>query len=214
MTDKKNIYQRLHNVMKEVKGVNKGATVDMPKFNTKYKYVTHDAVSKALHDPLVNNGIVLMTSVTDIQQDGNRTSITLVMSFVNIDHPEDRVSVSFPGYGIDGQDKGVGKAISYAFKYGLLKTFCLETGDDVEKDNIDYVSPEEQKRIESAKNQESLAQFLMKYDDATSRDMEKYVKQVHEKYEIPYQEIISKYNENPDNFMEKFLKWKEPFVSK
>jgi hypothetical protein len=34
------------------------------------------------------------------------------------------------GYGIDDQDKGAGKAMSYAVKYALLKTLGLETGDD------------------------------------------------------------------------------------
>ena len=210
MTDKKNIYQRLHSVMQEVKGVNKGSQ----KVNNQYRFTSHDAVAKALHDPLVNNGIVLMTSVTDIKQDGNRTSITLVMSFVNIDQPEDRVSVSFPGYGIDPQDKGVGKAISYAFKYGLLKTFCLETGDDVEKDNIDYVSPEELKKKDKVKDEEILESFMAKFDDATSGDMQEYIKLVHENHGIPYQEIVSRYNENPDSFEEKFNKWKEQSISK
>lgn len=210
MTDKKNIYQRLHNVMQEVKGVNKGSA----KVNGQYKFVSHDAVAKALHDPLVNNGIMLMTSVNDIKQDGNRTSVMLVMSFVNIDDPEDKVSVGFPGYGIDPQDKGVGKAISYAFKYGLLKTFCLETGDDVEKDNIDYVSPEDLKRRESQKDEEVLEKFLTKFEGAESQLMSEYVKQVHEKYEIPYQEIIRKYNESPENFEEKYSKWKEQSISK
>jgi hypothetical protein len=47
--------------------------------------------------------------------------------------------VSFFGYGIDNQDKGPGKAMSYAVKYAMLKTFCLETGDDPEKDDIPHL---------------------------------------------------------------------------
>ena len=38
------------------------------------------------------------------------------------------------GYGIDNGEKGPGKAVSYAVKYALLKTFCLETGDDPDRD--------------------------------------------------------------------------------
>jgi hypothetical protein len=34
------------------------------------------------------------------------------------------------GYGVDPQDKGPGKAISYGVKYALLKVLGLETGDD------------------------------------------------------------------------------------
>ena len=36
-----------------------------------------------------------------------------------------------------------------------------------------------------------------------------YVKQVHEKYEIPYEEIVRKYHIDPKGFEEKFNKWKE-----
>jgi hypothetical protein len=45
------------------------------------------------------------------------------------------------GYGVDPQDKGPGKAISYGVKYALLKVLGLETGDDpdtVQDDRADY----------------------------------------------------------------------------
>jgi len=42
------------------------------------------------------------------------------------------------GYGIDPQDKGPGKAMSYGVKYGLLKALGLETGDDPERDSIEH----------------------------------------------------------------------------
>lgn len=132
--DQKNIYQRLRDVMLEVKGINK----ESKKVNNQYTFVSHDAVARALHDPLAKNGIMMVPTVTELRQEGNRTVAKIDVSFVNIDNPEDRISVTYWGYGIDNQDKGIGKAISYAVKYCLLKTFCLETGDDVEKDNIDY----------------------------------------------------------------------------
>lgn len=132
--EKKNLYQRLRDVMIEVKGINKENT----KVNNQYKFVSHDAVAKALHDPLARNGIVMIPSISELTQDGNRTVAKVDVKFVNVDDPGDNMIVSYYGYGIDSQDKGVGKAISYAVKYCLLKTFCLETGDDVEKDNIDH----------------------------------------------------------------------------
>ncbi len=133
---KKNIYQRLSAVMSEVKGINKGPK----KVNGQYSFVSHDAVAAALHDPFVKHGIMLCTSVEEMNQDGNRTSVKLKCTFVNIDDPKEFVVVWARGYGICSQDKGPGKAISYAFKYCLLKMFCLETGDDVENDNIDHVT--------------------------------------------------------------------------
>lgn len=132
--ESKNIYQRLNAIMIDVRAVNK----QDKKVNNQYKFVSHDSVSKVLHDPLANHGVMMIPTITDLQQDGNRTAVQMEIAFVNIDKPEDRLCVNYWGYGIDQQDKGIGKAVSYAVKYCLLKTFCLETGDDVEKDNVDY----------------------------------------------------------------------------
>lgn len=129
-----NIYQKINAVMEEVEAIQK----EDKKVNNQYRFVSHDAVAKALHRPLTKHGIVTIPTVADIKQEGNRTEIKLDVTFINCENPEDKFTVSFPGYGIDPSDKGIGKAISYAFKYCLLKTFCLETGDDVEKDDIKY----------------------------------------------------------------------------
>jgi len=131
---KPNIFQRINAVMFEVYYVQK-----QPKERNKmYSFVSHDSVAKALHGPMAHNGIAMIPTVKEIKQDGNRTVVKVSIDFVNIDEPMDRVTVEYWGYGIDQQDKGIGKAISYAVKYALLKVFCLETGDDIERDSIDY----------------------------------------------------------------------------
>ena len=143
-----NIYQRLNRVMEEVKYIQKGDK----RVNNQYRYVSHDQVSSALHEPLTRNGIMVIPNVLDMTQDGNRTTAKVEISFVNIDNPQEKFSVVYVGYGIDQGDKGPGKAISYACKYALLKTFCLETGDDPDHDqNVKFskgVSKEEIKSLE------------------------------------------------------------------
>jgi len=48
------------------------------------------------------------------------------------------------GQGMDMNDKGSGKAVSYAVKYGFLKGFMLETGEDSDRESIDInAEPEE-----------------------------------------------------------------------
>ncbi len=138
MTESKplNIHQRIHAVMKEVTTIQK----EDKKVNGQYTFVSHDEVTRVMHDAFVKHGIVMLPSVETVQQDGNRTEVMMHIVLSNIDEPKsDYVVVRYPGAGIDPQDKGIGKAISYAVKYALLKTFCLETSDDVEKHNIDYV---------------------------------------------------------------------------
>lgn len=122
----KNIYQRILGVMNDISYIQKGDK----KVNGQYSFVSHDAVTGALHPLMVKHGIVVVTDVLEAVQDGNRTTVKVRVSFVNVDTPDDVVSVSSVGYGIDNGDKGVGKGISYATKYALLKTFLLETGDD------------------------------------------------------------------------------------
>lgn len=129
----KNIYQRMHEVMKAVSFVQKSS-----KEGFMYKFVTHDNVTALIRKELVEQGIVATTDVLRHEQDGNRTAVDVAVSFINIDTPDDRVTVNAFGYGIDPQDKGPGKAISYAVKYAYLKAFALETGDDPERDNINH----------------------------------------------------------------------------
>lgn len=129
-----NIYQRVNCVMKDVTYVKK----ENKKVNGMYTFVSHDAVTGTLHEPMSKYGIVMIPNIAELEQDGNRTKVKMEISFINIDHPEDKIVITQYGYGIDPQDKGIGKAQSYAVKYALLKLFCLETGDDVEKDNINY----------------------------------------------------------------------------
>lgn len=64
------------------------------------------------------------------------TKVTVRLHFVNVDNPEDRVSYRGVGIGLDPSDKSVGKAVSYATKYALLKGLMMETGDDPEKDDF------------------------------------------------------------------------------
>jgi len=153
-----NIYQRIHAIMEDVSYVQK----EDKKVNNQYKFVSHDAVTSAIRPALLKHGVIAIPSYFDISVDGNRTNCSMAIMFVNKDKPEDRLEIPCAGFGqgIDPQDKGAGKAMSYAYKYALLKIFALETGDDPEKDNIDYApkapnppkaQPTSQQKLEAAK---------------------------------------------------------------
>ena len=53
-----------------------------------------------------------------------------VYRFVNVDDPLDYIETVTFAEGIDSQDKGSGKAMTYADKYALLKAYKISTGDD------------------------------------------------------------------------------------
>ena len=136
MTTKKaetppNIHQRMRSVMQAVSYVQKNKPAGM-----KYSVVSHDAVTAKIRPALVENGIVYYPDEVNRTQSGNRTEVDLFVRFVNVDNPEDFIRVPASGYGCDNQDKGPGKAISYAVKYALLKAFGLETGDDADNEEV------------------------------------------------------------------------------
>lgn len=129
-TEPPNLYQRLHAVMEEISYVQK----ESKKVNNQFTYPSHDAVTAKVRGSLVTHRVLAVPSVNEFKQDGNRTSAGMTITFINIDAPEEQMAVDCFGYGVDSQDKGPGKAVSYAVKYGLLKIFMLETGDDPEQD--------------------------------------------------------------------------------
>lgn len=126
----KNIHQRLAAAMGKVSYIQK----DELKSGMKYRVVTHDKVTALVRPALLDAGVVYYPHEIKHEQVGNRTEVSMVVRFANIDDPKDFIDVPSLGYGIDSQDKGPGKAISYCVKYALLKALGLETGDDPDMD--------------------------------------------------------------------------------
>lgn len=133
MTETKNIHQRLAEVMREVRYIQKEQKQGM-----KYTIVSHDAVTAKVRPALLNAGIVYYPVRCEHTHTGNRAECEMTVRFVNIDDPSDFFDVPTFGYGVDAQDKGPGKAMSYAVKYALLKALGLETGDDADAESVDY----------------------------------------------------------------------------
>lgn len=104
----------------------------------KYTIVSHDVVTAKVRPALLNVGIIYHPTQCTHVQNGNRAECSMVIRFVNIDDPKDYFEVPSFGYGIDAQDKGPGKAMSYAVKYALLKAMGLETGDDPDHDDVNH----------------------------------------------------------------------------
>lgn len=130
-----NIYQRMHAVMRDCDRVAKDKKVQG---GGNYSFASHDAVTTEVRKHLVEHGVVALPTLKSHEIDGNRIEAVYTVRFVNIDDPSEFVEIETLGFGIDSQDKGPGKAASYAIKYALLKVFCLPTGDDPERDSIEH----------------------------------------------------------------------------
>lgn len=128
-----NVHQRLASAMRVVTYIQKEKKQGM-----NYTIVSHDAVTAKVRPALLEVGIVYYPVRCEHTHNGNRAECSVTVRFVNIDEPTDFFDVPTFGYGIDTQDKGPGKAMSYAVKYALLKAMGLETGDDADLDSIDH----------------------------------------------------------------------------
>lgn len=62
------------------------------------------------------------------------TRIKTVYRFVNVEKPEEYIDTVVFSVGIDSQDKGDGKAMTYADKYALMKAYKISTGDDPDQE--------------------------------------------------------------------------------
>jgi hypothetical protein len=141
-----NIYQRVNKVMQAVEYVQKDATVDTGRGS--YKAVSHDMVLAVLRKEMVAQGIVTrveqLRSEVLVFADKSKEikqhlySGDYAVHFHNMDKPEDCLTVTVNGHAADNQDKAPGKAMSYAVKYAMLKTFGLETGENDEGRFADY----------------------------------------------------------------------------
>jgi hypothetical protein len=120
-----NIAQRIAAVMGEVDYVQKEKKQGM-----NYSIVSHDAVTAKVRPLLHKHGVIYYPRGLTVSQNGNRTEAVFTVRFENIDDRTDYIDVETFGYGVDPQDKGPGKAMSYGVKYALLKVLGLETGDD------------------------------------------------------------------------------------
>ena len=143
-----NIYQRINAVMKKINYVQKDKSVNGG--GQDYKAVTHDNVTAQIRPYLVEYGIVVhleqlraeILIKRDVKVDVKMHlySGDYAISFVNIDKPEEKVTITINAHAADSGDKAPGKAASYATKYAMLKMFSIETGENEESRT--YEAPE------------------------------------------------------------------------
>lgn len=137
---KMNVYQRLNLVRDAVPYIKKDAVIQG---GGGYKAVSHDAVTAAVRKHLIKVGIMIVPNETwsQVVPTGTNTKAGVPIiryeakynvEFVNIDNPQDKVTVVQSAHALDQGDKAPGKATSYAVKYAMLKLFSLETGESDE----------------------------------------------------------------------------------
>lgn len=100
---------------------------------TDYKAISEEKVTSTVRGSLLKNGIVIVPVEQLHHREGTLSTVDVSYRIQNIDDPKDYIIAKSSGTGADTQDKGVGKAMTYAYKYLLLRTFAIPTGEDPDK---------------------------------------------------------------------------------
>ena len=147
MEEKKmNIYEKMSAIVNELKSVNKNLDIDLGK-GKKYKAVQEKDVLDAIKPleekyriysypkerKVIDNFLLEKENAYGITK-SLYMRIETTYEFVNIDNPEEKITMVSYGDGIDTGDKAPGKAMTYSDKYSLLKAYKVATGDDPDKD--------------------------------------------------------------------------------
>jgi len=133
-----NIYQRINAVRKAINYIQKDKSVSAGPAGS-YRAVTHDAVTGMVRQHLVEHGVIiaptLIESMFHPKEEGAKQrlySASYDVRFINMDAPDECLTIQIEADALDNGDKAPGKAISYATKYAILKLFNIETGEDEE----------------------------------------------------------------------------------
>lgn len=127
---KTQLYQKISNVMQDVDYLQKDDQIDFGK--TKYKAISEEKVTSTVRESLIKNGLVIFPIEQIHSREGTLSTVDVKYKIVDTETGEYEILVS-SGTGADTQDKGVGKAMTYAYKYLLLRTFAIPTGEDPDK---------------------------------------------------------------------------------
>lgn len=136
-----NIFEKMLNITNEISSVNKNLTVGQGK--SAYKAVGEADILKAVkelefkyrvYSYPVNREVLESTMYTTTNEYGEKNNIfsriKTTYRFVNIDKTNEYIETTTFAEGIDTQDKGSGKAMTYADKYALMKSYKIITGED------------------------------------------------------------------------------------
>jgi len=134
MSETRSIYQRLLDVQKAVTYLQK----EKHGVGLQYPYVSSSQVLGAIREKMDEAGLILapevitarihFNAVYDTKQ--HLTELDMRFIWINADDPQDRLECPWYGQGTDHAEKGVGKALTYAEKYFLLKFFHIPTDED------------------------------------------------------------------------------------
>lgn len=190
--DKLNIFQKMLAITSELGVVAKNLNVDAGR--SFYKAVSErDVIDhvKPLEEkygiysyPVGREVIESNLLESETEYNGKITRKTTLMSrikttyrFVNVHNPSEFIETITFAEGMDSQDKGSGKAMTYADKYALMKAYKISTGDDPDQDASKDTSYSKKSDVTPSVPQMSSRDMLMSLLYQNGVDIDAYAKE-------------------------------------
>ena len=156
----KNLYQRMSAVMQDVKRLKKDRSVGSGSYA--YQAMSEEKVATTLRTAMIDHGLVIFPieqqhSMVDYHRSGKNGDTVISIStvdvkykIVNVDNPAQFEIIASSGTGVDPQDKGVGKAMTYSMKYALMRAFLIPTGEDPDDVHNEDLARQQQANADAA----------------------------------------------------------------
>lgn len=141
-----NLYQKLVEIQKAVRGVAKDAKAGQG--FTSYPYVSGTKLLNHIRPLMDKHGILLVQQVDSIEntridyettkgcKSENLTKVMMTFTWIDSESGE-TLPIKFGANGMNNWDKGLGSALTYAERYFLLKFFHVPTDED----DVDALPP-------------------------------------------------------------------------
>ena len=130
----KNLYQKIYDIMNETKALPKDMSIA-----GQYKAISEAVVLNEIKPLLKKHRVIIFPIDVTSKQEGKLTMLETRFKIVDVESGESEV-LAAPGNGADPQDKGSGKAWTYAYKALLQKTFMLFSGEDTDNTHSDEIT--------------------------------------------------------------------------
>ncbi len=130
-----NLYEKINTIMQNVESLKKDGKVEFG--STKYKYLSEAKTTAEIRKQLIEQKLVILPIEVNEVKEGQITHGLYTYKLVNVENPDEFITLQSGGQGHDSSDKGSGKASSYAYKYLMWRTFAIPSNDDPDQVSSD-----------------------------------------------------------------------------
>lgn len=160
-----NVYQRIHGAMGDIGPMKKDRMMDGGQ--QKFAYHGHAMITAQSKAVFEKWRIALSNTVLDESHEpieigkfktpGYFTTARVRIRLFNIDDPTQFIEAEHIGYGQDTSDKGIGKAVTYASKYAIMKILMISDGEEPDVESMDWDAFDEEMGRKTKKDRKQAA---------------------------------------------------------